>query len=81
MDAKVFFPARVGSLTLDVVYFESLFSICTSNCPTNNFISRQEKSIYRRNESTKNTINIAKTEILFSRFVLFHTFIFRPPKS
>ena len=76
MDGKVFFPARDSFQPLMLFFVKVLFPIFTLTWRVNNYVSRQEKSISRRKENTKNTIVIAYTEIIFSHFVLFATFIF-----
>ena len=52
MDEKCLFPARVGIFPFLVDMFELLFSISTLTWRVNNYVSRQEKGINRRNEST-----------------------------
>ena len=57
MDGNVFyFPPEWAFLTLMLCFETVLFRICTLTWRVNNYVSRQQKGINRRNESTENTI-------------------------
>ena len=53
MDGKVvYFPPESALLPLMLYFSAALFPICTLTWRVNNYVSRQEKNINRRNEST-----------------------------
>ena len=49
---RCLFPDRVGIVAFVLNMIEVLFPVCTLTWRANNYVSRQQKSIKRRNEST-----------------------------
>ena len=52
MDGKVFISRQSRYFSFVIFMIIVLFPFCTSNCRVNNCVSRQAKSMNRRNEST-----------------------------
>ena len=57
MDGNVFISHRSWHFSFVVIIIKLLFPICTLNRLVSNYVSRQEKSISRRNESIINLEN------------------------
>ena len=65
MDGKVIISRRSGHLSFVRNMIIVLFPICTLTWPVNNYISRQGKSINKRNESTNFILfRIVKNRVL-----------------
>ena len=58
MDGEVFISRQSRHFFFIVDIIKVLFPICTLNWRVNIYVSRQEKGINRRNESTMNVIKM-----------------------
>ena len=65
----VYFPPESAFFVLTVNMIKVLFSICTWTWRVNNYVSRQEKDINRRSESTINNI-MKYCTLLYNHFLV-----------
>ena len=61
-DGKLFITRQSRLSNFEVIFFYTLFPICTLTWRAKNYVSRQGKGIKRRNESTRHNIIIVKSE-------------------
>ena len=65
MDGKVvYFPPESAFVNFDVLYLKVFFPICTLTWRVNNYVSRQGKSINRRNENTRAVVIFMRLMII-----------------